>query len=82
MTIIDEIYELQKKQIMASFYGEGPWELAPSVMAKHALTKDKWDSMDSDAKEKYFTDFCKYLPPTRATTITDREKLIELSAKI
>ena len=82
MTTIDEIYELQKKQMMAAFYGEGPWELNPSVRAKYALTKDKWDSMNSDEKNKYFLDFCAYLPRTRPATITDREKLIEMSAKV
>ena len=82
MTTIDEIFELQKKQIMASFYGEGPWVLDPSVRAKYALTKDQWDIKTSKEKEDYFLDFCKYLPPTRPTTITDREKLIELSAKV
>ena len=82
MTTIDEIYELQKKQMMAAFYGEGPWELNPSVRAKYALTKDKWDSMNSDEKNKYFLDFCAYLPRTRPTTITDREKLIEMSAQV
>ena len=82
MTTIDEIYELQKKQMMAAFYGEGPWELNPSVRAKYALTKDKWESMNSDEKNKYFLDFCAYLPRTRPTTITDREKLIEMSAQV
>ena len=82
MATVDEIYELQKRQMMAAFYGEGPWELNPCVKAKYALTKDKWDSMNSDEKNKYFLDFCAYLPRTRPTTITDREKLIEMSAQV
>ena len=82
MTTIDEIYELQKRQIMAAFYGEGPWELDPSVRAKYFLSKDEWDNKNSDEKEKYFLDFCSYLHRTRPATITDREKLIELSARV
>ena len=67
---------------MASFYGEGDYELTASVKPKYALTKDQWDEMTATAQKDYFIGFSKYLPPQRPTTITDREKLIELSAQI
>ena len=38
--------------------------------------------INSFEKEDYFLDFCKFVPRTRPTTITDREKLIELSARV
>ena len=67
---------------MAAFYGDGPWELHESVRAKYSLTKDKWASMDADAQNKYFLEFCQYLPSQRPTTIWDKEKLIELSNRV
>ena len=67
---------------MASFYGEGDYELTASVKPKYALTKDQWDEMTATAQKDYFIGFSKYLPPQRPTTITDREKLIELSSRV
>ena len=82
MKIINDIYELQEKQIKAAFYGEGDFELDPSIRHKFALTKDHWVNLGPDGQKDHFEDFIDYKPAIKSATITDREQLIELSSAV